>query len=363
MRRVGVGVVRRVLSVICLLLIGLPASQGAYAQAKPVEAWLGLAAGTAAASETVLAADLAGLFADSADLRVRPMLGDAGAANLALLLDDPNVDLAFVATDVLARQAAKDKRLTGKLELVFRLAPQEIHVLARSSTTDLAALSGKQVGTGPAGSASAAAASSLFETLRIEAELVHLDAAAGIERLKRGELAAVVIVGGAPALLVAAIPINAGLQLLPISFGAPLDAAYLPARLGAADYPNLIRAGSEVPAIATGIVLLAAGAQTDPGRRQRIDRFLAALFPRFAELQVPERHPKWREVNLAANLPGFKRAAAAEAWLAAASRENARPITASVATGRVMEMYEVMSTEQQEALFEQFIEWQRGKSR
>ena len=363
MRRVGVGVVRRVLSVFCLLLIGLPVCQSAYAQAKPGLAWLGLAAGTAAASETVLAADIADLFADSADLRVRPMLGDAGAGNLALLLDDPDVDLAFVATDVAARRAAKDNSLTGKLELIVRMPPQEIHVLARTSTADMAALSGKQVGIGPEGSASALAAASLFETLGIKAETVHLDAAAGIERLKRGELAAVVIVGGAPAPLVAAIPINAGLHLLPVSFGAPLDAAYLPARLGAAEYPNLIRAGREVPAVATGIVLLAAVAQSDPGRRQRIDRFVAALLPRFAELQSPERHPKWREVNLAANLPGFKRAATAEAWLAAASRENARPITASAAAGRAIEMYEVMSKEQQEALFEQFIEWRRGKPR
>ncbi|HET9574413.1 MAG TPA: hypothetical protein VFP29_11895, partial [Methyloceanibacter sp.] len=64
--------------------------------------WLGLAAGPAAAAETVLAADMASLFDAGEALRILPMLGDAGEANIALLLDEPHVDIAFVSTDALA---------------------------------------------------------------------------------------------------------------------------------------------------------------------------------------------------------------------------------------------------------------------
>ena len=135
---------------------------------KPREAWLGLIAGPAAASETVLAADMAGLFRPGAEFRVLPMLGDAGAGNLALLLNDPHVDIAFVSTDALAE--ATDKSLAEKLELVARLSPQEIHVLARADIGSLSDLAGKQVSFGPAGSASAATAAALFKALRLKVE-------------------------------------------------------------------------------------------------------------------------------------------------------------------------------------------------
>jgi hypothetical protein len=56
--------------------------------------WLGIAAGRATAAQTVLAADMASLFAAGAPLRVLPLLGDAG--NVKLLLDESHVDVAFV---------------------------------------------------------------------------------------------------------------------------------------------------------------------------------------------------------------------------------------------------------------------------
>ena len=40
------------------------------------------------------------------------------------------------------------------------------------------------------------------------------------------------------------------------------------------------------------------------------------FFTKFNEFQKPPRHPKWREVNLAAQVPGWKRFDAAEEWLA-----------------------------------------------
>jgi TRAP transporter TAXI family solute receptor len=350
----------RRLFVFCLVLAGLAASHDAEAQDRNPKAFLGVAAGAAGASETVLAADLATLFPQTAELRLRLMLGDSGADNLALLLDDPDVDVAFVATDALAEAADKDKSLTGKFELVAKLPPQEIHLLARSDIAKLSDLSAKQVSVGPAGSASAATAASLFNALSIEVEAVQLDDAAAIERLKDGTLAAAIILGFKPSLQVAAIPVKTGIHLLPIPFGAPLEAGYLPTALSATDYPNLIRAGSEVPAIATGMLLLAAA--KDQGARERVDRFVDTFFKGFADLQTQERHPKWREVNLAASLSGFKRTSGAEAWLAAKPEAKGTPVAASVPAAALPGGV-LTSKEQQEALFRQFLEWQRGKER
>lgn len=344
-------------------MVGLCASGGARAQDQGAKAWLGLIAGPATASETVLAADMASLFPQSANLRVLPMLGDGGAGNLALLLDDPHIDIAFVSTDALADAVAKQRGLADKLELVARLAPQEIHVLARADIGGLTGLSGKQVNFGPAGSASAVTAAALFKALGIKVAATTLDAPSAIEQLKQGAISAAVIVGGKPSPLVSAIPASSGIHLLPISFGAQLEVAYLPTRLLPEDYPNLIQAGGGVGTVATGMVLLAAKSKSDPGSSMRVTSFVNAVFPRFAELQAQGRHPKWREVNLAASLPGVKRARAAAAFLGEPSGEPAKPMMAKASVSQPPSLVEslAMSREQKESLFKRFIEWQRSK--
>ena len=328
------------------------------------EAFLGLIAGPVAGSETVLAADMASLFPES-DLSVLPILGDAGAGNLARL-DALKVDLAFLSTDVLAEAAAKDASLHERLELVTRLAPQEVHILARADIGKLADLAGREVNFGPPGSASAITAAALFKALQIEVASSSLDFAAAIERLKAGAISAVVFVGGKPSPVIGAVPPNSGIHLLPVSFGEALAANYLPTRLAGADYPNLIESGGEVPTVATGLVLLAVTSAEGSGSAARIARFVETVFPRFAELQAEGRHPKWREVNLAASLPGFKRNAAAASWLLG---EQDRPKTgpaiakADASQGPLLARSQSLSKEQKETLFERFIEWQRGSER
>jgi TRAP-type uncharacterized transport system substrate-binding protein len=96
---------------------------------------------------------MARLFEKDGAFRVVPMLGDAGAGNIALLLNDPSVDVAFVSIDALSAAAATDPTLSDRLELVVRLAPQEIHVLARTDIDSVADLAGRKVSFGPVGSA------------------------------------------------------------------------------------------------------------------------------------------------------------------------------------------------------------------
>ena len=347
----------------CLVLCGVSAGGSALAQDKGAKAWLGLIAGSATASETVLASDMASLFPPSASLRVTAMLGDSGTGNLALLLDDPHVDIAFVSTDALAQAATKQRGLHDKLELVARLAPQEIHVLARADIDSLAGLAGEQVNFGPAGSASAVTAAALFKALGIKISAMNFDAPSAIEQLKQGGIAASVIVGGKPSPLVAAIPASSGIHLLPVSFGAALEAAYLPTRLTPEDYPNLIQAGGGIATVATGMVLLAAKAKSDPGSSERVSRFVNGVFPRFAELQAQGRHPKWREVNLAASLPGVARVRAAAAFLGEPATVPAKPTAAKASAIQSPTFAEnlALSKEQKESLFKRYIEWQRSK--
>ena len=133
------GVVLRTSSLIVGLVL-IVFGAGAAPRAEAETAWLGLVAGPPASSETVQAADMARLFEKDGAFGVVPMLGDAGAGNIALLLNDPSVDVAFVSIDALSAAAATDPTLSDRLELVVRLAPQEIHVLARTDIGSVADL-------------------------------------------------------------------------------------------------------------------------------------------------------------------------------------------------------------------------------
>jgi len=166
-------------------------------------------------------------------------------------------------------------------------------------------------------------------------------------------------VGGKPSPQIEAIPFNAGLHLLPIPFGTALEAAYLPTQISADDYPNLVPEGQEIETVATGMLLLAHA--KGEASRERIDRFTAALFSRFSELQAEGRHVQWRAVNLAASLPGIKRTRLAETLLAKEAESNVKPVAASVASAPSVPVS--MNQKEREALFERFLEWQRNKDR
>ncbi|MGH6866967.1 MAG: TAXI family TRAP transporter solute-binding subunit [Methyloceanibacter sp.] len=329
---------------------------------------LGLIAGPAGSTETMLAADMANLLASHEQLKVTPMSGDGGLGNIAVLLEDPRVDVAFVSTEALSlAQAKTGGRLDDGLELVAKLYPQEVHVLARNDVASLADLVGRPVNFGPDGSSAALTAAALFEALGLAVEALHLDTATGLEQLQRGEIAAALIVGGKPNPAIGAIASSAAIRLLPVPFGAALQTTYLPTHLSHGDYPNLVEEGGDVTTVATGIALLAATGKGDPEAPARIARFVETVFSRFSELQAPGHHPKWQEINLAATVPGFRRTAAVEAWLSAHATAAA-PVTpgpAIVSTGAPSASAEspTMSTDEKEALFERFMKWQRASRR
>src|SRR5262249_23751434 len=93
----------------------------------------------------------------------------------------------------------------------------------------------------------------------------------------------------------------------------------LPAQLESADYPGLIPEGQTIQTIAVPSLLAVYDWRQDGDRYTRISRLVDYLFDRFSKLQTePGYHPKWKEINLAAVVPGWKRFPAMEAKLVAA---------------------------------------------
>jgi hypothetical protein len=50
-------------------------------------------------------------------------------------------------------------------------------------------------------------------------------------------------------------------------------------------------------------------------RYRRVERFTEAFFSKWDKFREPPRHPKWRDVNLAATVPGWTRWSVAEDML------------------------------------------------
>jgi hypothetical protein len=185
-----------------------------------------------------------------------------------------------------------------------------------------------------------------------------LGPADAFEKLKTGEITATILTSGKPAAAMASLKASDGYHLLPVPLVGTLMDDYLPSKLTNADYPNLIAPGQIVETIAASSVLIAYNWPKDSDRYRRIDKFVRAFFTKFPEFQKPPRHPKWRETNLFATIPGWKRFEGAEEMVAR-YREQ-------VATGKGQQFGQVivdrssgrpLTERDRNQLFEDFLKW------
>jgi hypothetical protein len=170
------------------------------------------------------------------------------------------------------------------------------------------------------------------------------------------------------------------LHFVPIPYPTQLIGDYLPTTLTHDDYPELVPTGQAVDTVAVGAVMIAYNwSKTNVDRYRRVQKFVEAFFPKISEFQKPPRHVKWREVNLAATLPGWTRFEAAQAWLdnqrqdeqprgsaepAVAEQPGARQVVAS--SGTAMRPANAAGQSQQRldaGLYQEFLRWRQLQGR
>src|SRR5947209_13167874 len=269
----------------------------------------------AASTSARIASDLASVL-DSDSLRVVPIIGKGTLADLRDLGNSGLGDLALLQSDALAN-LPRDQRevLAARLRYVARLYNEEVHVVASRDITDLRQLAGRKVNIDREGSATATTARLIFDRLGIAPQYVQLDQPTALSQLKSGDVAATVIVGGRPIKALADFPSEGRFRLLPVPYETALQDSYLPTKLNGTDYADLIAPSESVPTVAIGVLLATFDAAKDSPRYARVQRFSDALFKNFAALRDPARHPKWREVNIAAKVSGWTRFQPAQDWL------------------------------------------------
>jgi len=89
-----------------------------------------------------------------------------------------------------------------------------------------------------------------------------------------------------------------------------------------------------------------------------VAKFVEGLFSHFADLQKPPRHPKWQEVDLAKELPGWQRFPAAQDWLQQAKFDEFRT---KFQTGAGTPVSNNPADKQR--LFREFLEWSQNEAK
>ena len=327
---------------------------------------VGVAGGQLSGTYMTFANELAQVLDDGDNLRVVPIVTYGAASNLDDLLYLRQVDVAVTQSDVFEyfRGQRKISNLEYRVNYIVRLPVSEMHVLARTDVKSLADLKGKKVSFGPAGSASSLTGTIVFQRLGVQVEQVLVDNPSALQKLKSGEIDALVRVIGRPIDFFAKIPPNSGLHFVPIPFSKTFADYYALGELTSKEYPALVPEGQSVDTIAVPAVLAVFNWSKGSDRYRRVERFVDALFTKWDKFREPPRHPKWRDVNLAATVPGWTRWSVADEMLKRVRAKEPEVASADFSTFLKNKDAAVKSLtpEQREALFREFLQWQKQRS-
>ena len=276
-----------------------------------------LITGTIGGTYVQFGADLASVLDDGNKLRVLPIVGRGSVQSVADILFLQGVDIGIVRADTLDYLERKGfaKDIKKQFTYVTKLYNEEMQVIAPKSINSLRDLEGKTVSVDLPNGSTFVTVLTVADRLGMKANWVYIEQRIAMEKLKTGEVDAVIVVGGKPYKSVSNFGNDGRFHLVKVDYEKPLQGDYLPATLTAKDYPNLIAEGEKVDTIAVPALLAAYNWAPNTDRYRKLAVFVDYFFTKFPQFQNPPFHPKWKEVSLAAPLAGWTRLPAAQQWL------------------------------------------------
>jgi TRAP-type uncharacterized transport system substrate-binding protein len=255
------------------------------------------------------AVELAKALDDGDKLRILPIVSYGGNENVNDLLYLKGVDMAITYTDTFAlyKKSNRVRDIEQRVNYISELLVGELYIFARPEIKTLKDLEGKKVSLSTKGSSATTTAPIVFERLGVRPDFVYVNNTVALEQMKTGEIAAIISTGGKPADLFIKLKREPGYHFLSIDFGEELMDYYVPCPLTNDDYPQLIPVGETVQTLCMQAVLAVYNFPKGSDRARRVGRFIDYYFDRFEKLKQPSFHPKWKEVNLTAKVPGWNR--------------------------------------------------------
>ena len=326
-----------------------------------------LISGTIGGTYVQFGADLASVLDDGNKLRVLPIVGRGSVQSVADVLFLQGVDLGIVRADTLDYLEKKGfaKDIKKQFTYVTKLYNEEMYVIASKSIRSVRELEGKKVSVDLPNGGTFVTAAIVFERLGIKPNFVYVEQRIAMEKMKAGEIDAVIAVGGKPYKSVSNFKDDRDrFHLVPVDYAKPLQNDYLPATLTAKDYPNLIsEQEQQVDTIAVPAVLAAYNWAPNTDRYRKLAQFVDAFFTKFPTFQNPPFHPKWKEVSLSAPLADWQRFPAAKQWL---DQHGIEPVARNRFEEFVKQAPAAAKLQQsptdKEALFKQFQAWEAERN-
>ena len=321
-----------------------------------------LMSGTIGGTYVQIGADLASVLDNGDDLRVLPIVGRGSVQSVADILFLKGVDIGIVRSDTLDYLEKKGiaSNLKQQFTYITKLYNEEMHVVARKSIHSLRDLEGKTVSVDLPNGGTFITSIIVFERLGIKANFVYIEQRIALDKLKKGEIDAVIAVQGKPSKATTQID-DDSLHLVPVEYARALQDDYLPATFDYEDYPKLIEKGQRVDTIAVPAVLAAYNWAPNTDRYRRLAHFVDVFFGKISDFQKPPFHPKWKEVSLTASLRGWTRFKPAQDWLA----QHKDATAVSDVRGDFAKFLaqqgdrKDLSAEDRDTLFQQFLAWQK----
>ena len=296
---------------------------------------IGLAAGLPEGAPLRFAAEIARVLNEGDDLRVLPIVTRGVFDNFVDLLQLRGVDAAIVYGDTLLHFEKVDKapQVATRVNYIASLFPSELQIFVRPEINSINDLAGKWVNFNSQGTAAAYSGPIIFKRLGINV-VEKFDPHPAVMRDIRSsdKYAATVWVTSKPVGGIAQADWPPGFKLISVPYTKELEELYLPAALDSKDYPKLIPADQKIETIAVPAVLAVYNWQPGSARYARMTRFVDRLFAQLPELQKPPFHPAWKNVNLAAPVPGWKRYGPVQAKLDELRGDNAATSTTKQVT-------------------------------
>jgi TRAP-type uncharacterized transport system substrate-binding protein len=295
-------------------------------------------------------------------LRLLPIAGVGPLQNAKDVMFARGIDLGIIQSDVLD-EIKRNPPFTGVenyLQYITTLYDQELHILVGRDIQSVQDLSGKKVNFGPRDGGTYTTATNVFNALSVNVEMTNLAQPIALDKLRRGEISALVSVATKPSRLFHDIRPEENLQFLAIT--GDLPANYSATAINADDYPELVAQEAPVRTIAVGTVLVTYNWPIKSERYQRVNRFVQAFFAHLEDIKA--RHPKWRDFDINASVTGWTRYPPAEQWIKQAG------LTPQITTASAAEpprraldaQAQILDPQEREALFREFAAYERRES-
>ncbi|MEO1162019.1 MAG: TAXI family TRAP transporter solute-binding subunit, partial [Pseudomonadota bacterium] len=194
----------------------------------------------------------------------------------------------------------------NRLKYVTKLYDEQLHILANTKYTNVKQLNGQTIIVGRPGTGNEMSALTLLRDLRLKPKLIHVEFKEGVQQVRDGRAAAMVVVTRKPSSKLRKIKAGSGLHFLPVPMTKTVLRAYFPDPLTAEDYPNLVQPGKPVQTARMAAILAVYNWADKSARYANVTRFIRTFIGKFDQLSTASRKDVWQKLDFTGEVKGWQ---------------------------------------------------------